>query len=60
VIRKSVEGLQVVGAVHHKPKLDGAIVLLLARDGGLQSEELYVGEPKPDDMGCPGPAVDAG
>ena len=46
VIRKSVEGLQVVGVVHRTPPVGGAIVLLLAQHGGLQSAELYVGEPK--------------
>ena len=46
VIRKSVEGLQVVGAVHHKPGVTGDIILLLAEHGGLQSADLYVGVPK--------------
>jgi hypothetical protein len=46
VIRKSVHGLQVVGSVHRKPLARGEIVLLLARDGGLESALLYVGEPK--------------
>ena len=46
VIRKSVEGLQVVGAVNRKPLSGGDIILLLARHGGLQSAELYVGAPK--------------
>ena len=46
MIRKSVEGLQVVGVVHRSLPANGTIVLLLAQHGGLQSAELYVGEPK--------------
>lgn len=46
VIRKSVEGLQVVGTVHRVPQQAGPIILLLAEHGGLRSADLYVDGPK--------------
>jgi hypothetical protein len=46
VVRRSVEGLQVVGAVQRAAGATGDLVLLLAQHGNLQSAELYVGEPK--------------
>ncbi|MGD9511812.1 MAG: hypothetical protein AB7X49_25070, partial [Geminicoccaceae bacterium] len=46
VVRKSVHGLQVVGSVHHKPLVNGDVILLLAQHGGLESAVLYVDEPK--------------
>ena len=46
VIRRAVEGLQVVGAVHDQPLAQGDTILLLAEHGGLQSALLYVEEPK--------------
>jgi hypothetical protein len=46
VMKRSVEGLQVVGAVYRPIGATGDLVLLLAQHGGLESGELYVGEPK--------------
>jgi hypothetical protein len=46
VVRRSIHGLQVVGSVHHKPLVDGDVILLLAEHGGLESALLYVGERK--------------
>jgi hypothetical protein len=35
-----------VGSVHHKPLVNGDVILLLAEHGGLESALLYVNEPK--------------